>query len=265
MRNRSNGNGRFILAVIVAIISIISFLSSREFNPITGEDQFVGLTKNQEIALGLNSVPTVYAEHGPLYNDPEVQAYVDEIGFKLVSNSIAAQTDWAWEFYVLDNPELVNAFALPGGQIFITTALLSEIETEAQLAAVLSHEIVHVLARHGAQHMAQSQLSQGLLEAVAIASSPDSAQQAAAIAQLINMRYGREDELQSDAIGVEILVNSGYTPYAMIELMEILARSGGAGPPEFFSTHPNPENRIAELQRLIEEMFPNGVPDNLEG
>lgn len=273
-RNRPRGRGlglRVLLGIGMAVISIIGFLSSREFNPVTGEDQYVRLTKEQEIAMGLQTAPEVAAEFGGLSQDQQARQVVDEVGKYLVANSIAADSGYPFEFSVLADDQTVNAFALPGGPIFITEALLSRLESEGQLAGVLGHEIGHVLARHSAERIAQLELQQGLTGALVIAtydpenpSSQQAAMMAALVGQFITMRYGREDELQSDRLGVRILAETGYDPRALIRVMEILEEaSGGSSMPEFASTHPNPGNRIREIEAAIQEQFPNGVPEGL--
>lgn len=245
---------RLLIGLALAVFSLISYFSSQEFNPVTGEKQYLSLTVQQEIALGAQSAPQLIQEFGGLYNDSRAQQLIDEIGFDLVNNSIAADYPWRFEFSVLNDPQTVNAFALPGGPVFITIALLSRFETADQVAAVLAHEIVHVLARHSAQRIAQSNLANGLIGAVSVASGDASAAQTAAmIAQIINMSYGRDDEIQSDTLGVCLMIQAGYDPEAMIDVMRILeAASGGARQPEFFSTHPNPENRIARIREAID-------------
>jgi predicted Zn-dependent protease len=259
-RRQSGGLGvRLLIGLALAAFAIISFLGSRQYNPIIGEDQYLSLTTDQEIVLGLQAVPEIYQEIGREYNDPELQALVDQIGADLVNNSIARDTPWEWDFHVLDNAEMVNAFALPGGQIFITTGLLEVLESQEQLAAVLGHEMVHVLARHSAQQIAKSDLTNGLINAVAVASqSASAAQTAQIIGQMVNMSYGRDDEHQSDIIGVCILISAGYNPQAMAEVMQILAQaSGGGGQPEFLSTHPSSENRISQIQNAIDNADTN--------
>jgi predicted Zn-dependent protease len=255
---RSGNTGlkvRIIIGLIIAVFSVISYFASQEYNPVTDEDQHISITKDQEIALGKQSTPEIIKQFGGLHPDNEVQNRIDEIGERLVNESIADDTDWEFEFYVLDDPETINAFALPGGPVFITTGLLSQLDEEDEVAGVLAHEIVHVLARHGAERMAQSELTNGLVGAVGVASgNANAAQTAAVIGQLVNMSYGRDDELQSDGIGVCLMIDAGYDPEGMIEVMQVLAEaSGGAQQPEFFSTHPNPENRVAEIQKAIEE------------
>ncbi len=261
MRQRSGGGGRLLIGIAMAVFALISFFASQQYNPVTGENQYVSLTPRQEIALGLQSAPQMIQEFGGLYEDQEVQALIDEIGLDLVNSSVAADTPWQFEFHVLDDPQTVNAFALPGGQVFITTALLSRFDREDQIAGVLAHEIVHVLARHGAQRLAKSELTNGLVGAVAVASDDaTAAQTAAVVGQLVNMRYGREDEIQSDTLGICLMLDAGYDPVAMAEVMQILAEaSSGVSQPEFFSTHPNPDNRIQRIQEAI-AMAPEGCP-----
>jgi len=263
--------GRILIALVIAAISIIGFLGSKSYNPITEENQYVAITPEQEIALGLQAAPEMAREFGGLDPDPSQQAYVDKVCETLIQNSNAKNTDWPFECHLLADDQTINAFALPGGQVFITSALFNQLETEGQLAGVLAHEIGHVVARHSAQQIAKAQLTQGLTGAVVIASydpqdpnSRSAAYMAQIVGQLVNMKYGRDDELQSDRLGVEFMSEAGYDPRALLRVMEILAASTeGARPPEFFSTHPNPDNRIARIQEAIDEVFPQGVPDNL--
>lgn len=263
---RPGGAMRLIVAAVMIAVALFSYFGSQSYNPVTGEEQYISLTPEQEIALGLQSTPAMIQEYGGMYPDDRQQAYLDQIGFSIVNNSIARQTEWQYEFYLLNDPQTINAFALPGGQVFITKALFDRLKTEGQLAGVLGHEIGHVVARHGAEHIATAQLSQGVIEAVLVASESDKTAQAAQfIAQLINLQYGRDDELESDYLGIRFMSEAGYDPYAMIGVMEILAEAAGDNrQPEFFSTHPNPENRIEEIRAAIAEFFPNGVPERLK-
>ncbi|HWN20070.1 MAG TPA: M48 family metalloprotease, partial [Gemmatimonadales bacterium] len=137
---------------------------------------------------------------------------------------------------------------------------------------VLGHEIGHVVGRHGAEHIAKQQLTEGLTGAAVLAtydpnnpSSQNSAAVAAMIGQLVGMRFGRQDELESDELGVRFTSEAGYDPRSMTGLMKILDESSEGGrPPEFFSTHPNPENRIQRIEAAIKERYPEGVPSGLE-
>lgn len=269
---RSFGGGRILIALVIAAFSVLSYCSSRSYNPVTDEDQYVGITPEQEIALGLQAVPEMTQQFGGLDSDPQAQALIDDVCQRIINSSEASNTEWPFECQLLADDQTINAFALPGGPLFITAALFDQLETEGQLAGVMAHEIGHVVARHSAQQIAKQQLTQGLTGAAVIAaydpdnpSSQRTAQVALLIGQLVNMRFGREDELQSDRLGVQFMAEAGYDPRSMIRVMEILgAASEGDRPPEFFSTHPNPDNRIARIQEAIQEEFPNGVPDGLD-
>jgi len=267
---RSGGCLRIGIALAVALFAIISFLGSKVYNPVTGQDQYITITEEQEIALGLQAAPQMAAQFGGLEPDTDYQAAIQYVGETIVENSIASQSDYPFEFHVLADQKTVNAFALPGGQIFVTRAMVDALESEGEIAAVLAHEIVHVLARHSAERIAEAQLAEGLTGALVLATyDPDNpasmrtAQVAMLIGQLVQMKYGRDDEITSDTIGVRLMAEAGYDPRQMMDVMSMLARVGGAAPVEFFSTHPNPENRIGRIQAAIDEVFPQGVPEGL--
>ena len=261
--------GRLLIALAVAAIGLFTYWSSREENPITGEMQAIALSPEEEVILGLQSAPEMAAEFGGLDPDDSIQADLQEIGNKLVRNSAAAGTPYQFRFAVLADAQTVNAFALPGGPVFITRALLDRLENEAQLAGVLGHEIGHVVGRHSSEQIAKSQLAQSLVTAVGVAASDQgggqgAAQMAAMVAQMVQMKYGRGDELQSDQLGVRSMAQSGYDPRALIRVMEILAEaSGGSRQPEFMSSHPDPGNRIQMIEAEIAKVYPNGVPAEL--
>lgn len=265
---------RLIVAGAIALFAIVGYFANTSTNPITGASQRVALSVDQEIALGLQSAPQMASEFGGLHPDADAQALVDRVGKRLLERGFEGkELPYPFEFHLLADGNVVNAFTLPGGQIFITAALFERLETEGQLAGVLGHEIGHVIERHGAEHLAKGQLTQGLVGAVAVgASDPNSPmdpQQAAMIAQavgqMINLKYGREDELESDHWGVRLLARSGYDPRALIRVMEILDEaSPGGKPPEFMSSHPDPGNRIERIKAEIAEVFPSGVPDGLD-
>ncbi|NEP12472.1 MAG: M48 family metalloprotease [Symploca sp. SIO2C1] len=262
---------RLGLGLLVALFGVISYFTNVVENPVTGERQRVQLSPRQEVAIGLQAREQMAAQHGGLYPDRSLQRYIDQVGERVVQQSEAANSRYPFEFHLLKDPQTVNAFALPGGQVFITAALLSRLSSEAQLAGVLGHEVAHVVGRHGAEHLAKQQLGKTLVNAVGIAASdsPESARQAAILAQAVNqlvsLKYGREDELESDELGFRFMTEAGYNPKGIVELMQVLAsaRQGGQ-PPEFFSTHPSPDNRVERLESLIDRTYPNGIPANLE-
>src|SRR3954469_11760652 len=225
--------GRLLLGLIIAAVSLFSYYGVRQTNPITGETQHIALTRDQEIALGLQSAPEMAEQFGGLDPDPSVQADVAAVGQKVVEQSVARGTDYQFSFHVLRDPETINAFALPGGPVFITRGLLQKLENEAELAGVLGHETGHVIARHSAAQISKSRLAQGLVTAVGAAGSDDgsggqhAAQVAAVVAQMVQLRYGRGGERQADTLGVRLMSEAGYDPRALIEVMRILEESSG--------------------------------------
>ncbi|WP_418510898.1 M48 family metalloprotease [Corallibacter sp.] len=245
---------KLLIGIAIVLFAVIKYCSSAETNPYTGKEQHISISEEQEIAIGLQSTPQMQAQYGGLYPDDNYQAFVDNVGQKLVNNSIAKKTGYQYDFHLLADAQTINAFALPGGQIFITYALFSKLENEDQLAGVLGHEIGHVLGRHSADRMSKQDLTQGLLNGVAVGIDPNTAQGAAAIANIINMKYGREDELESDDLGVRFMIKAGYNPEEMIGVMKILKSAAGPNrTPEFQSTHPDPENRIQKIKEAIKK------------
>lgn len=253
MRQRKGIGGTLLIGLVIGGFYLFQYFGSATTNETTGETQYISMSVDDEIALGLNSRAQMAQQHGGLHPDQQAQAQVDEVGRKLVQNTVVRNTEYHYEFHLLADSRTVNAFALPGGQIFITAALFSRLESIDQLAGVLGHEVGHVVARHSAERLAKQQLAQGLTGAAVIATGdPNAAGYAQMISNTINMKYGREQELQSDELGVRFMIEAGYDPNALIGVMRILeAASGGSRQPEFSSTHPSPENRVERIKDAI--------------
>jgi len=249
-----NIKGRLLIALAVAGFAVFSYYSNGDFNKITGKKQYVAMSPNQEVAIGLQAAPELASQYGGLAANANNVNLVKQVGSYIVANSSAKNSGWIFEFHLLADTETINAFALPGGQVFITYGLFNKLTNKDQLAGVLAHEIGHVIARHGAQRLAKQNLTQGLVMATGVAAGDNnSAQIAAMVGQVINMKYGRSDEIESDVLGVRFMHEAGYDPNALIDVMHILAESGGgARQPEFFSSHPNPENRIENIKEAIQ-------------
>lgn len=252
---RRNIGGTLIIGIVLAGFALCKYYSNQQYNEITGETQHVSISAEQEIALGINSYPAMVQQYGGLHPDAEAQKFVKNVGQRIVQSSDARQTPYQYDFHLLADPNVVNAFALPGGQVFITQALFNQLETEDQLAGIFGHEVGHVVARHGAERIAKQELTQGLTGAAVIASGDyNTAQAAQMIAGLVNMSYGRDQELESDDLGVRFMLQAGYDPEALVSVMEILEKaSGGQRQPEFMSTHPSPENRVQKIRDAIEK------------
>jgi predicted Zn-dependent protease len=272
---RSSFKTRLIIALVIAGIALLSYYGNPgDENKVTGEKQRVVFNDEaDEVVMGLQAAPEMVQMHGGPSRDAEAQALVTKIGNELLDGldkQLAEQGRTNpyrenFRFTLLADPNTVNAFALPGGQVFITAALFRDLETEGQLAGVLGHEMGHVIERHGNQRMAQHQLFQGLAGAAGVAGGDaNSARMAQAVAQMVQMKYGRADELESDKWGVRLTALAGYDPRSMIGVMKVLEKAGGEGPPEFFSTHPKPANRVGYIERVIAEEFPQGVPAGLK-
>lgn len=258
----SNFKGRLIMALLIAGVGWCMYMNQVEVNPVTGKKQHVAISPDQEIKLGLESAPQMSREMGGLLPATNSKSQeVEKMGQYIVSKGMDSNSPWKFKFHLLADTQNINAFALPGGQIFITLGLLDKLQTEAQLAGVLSHEIGHVIERHTAQQMATSQFGQMLVVAVGSAigggagGASDPTQIANMVNQIIQLKYSREDESQADEWGLKLMEKAGFDPYAMIEVMKILKAAsggkGGEGVPQIFQTHPDPDLRIQQIQEYL--------------
>lgn len=273
-RRRSGLSGwkiRLIIAGVIILFSAISYLSSTSKNPITGHHQRVDLTAEQEIEVGRSAAYEMVQQHNGLSRDTGARQHVQTVGKRLENTLYHRLQDqgqtlpYPFDFHLLADDRVINAFALPGGQVFITQALYNRMTHEGQLAGVLGHEVGHVLERHGAERMASGRFFQRIAGAAGVAGGDISTAQLASTAlNVVSMGYGRQAELESDRWGIELMTLAGYHPEHLLEVMEILkeANAGGA-PPEFMSSHPKPENRQKYIREVIEERFPNGLPPGL--
>ncbi|MBC8107147.1 MAG: M48 family metalloprotease [Anaerolineae bacterium] len=250
-----------VIGIAIILFGVVRYFGSTQVNPTTGEKQRVALSAEQESALGLQAAPQMAQQMGGVVDprDPDAQN-VKRIGQYLVAHSVAGKnTPYQYDFHLLRDAETVNAFALPGGQIFITRGLYDRLADEAALAGVLGHEIGHVVQRHSSQQMAKSQLGQSLVTGVgAAASDQGHGYSAMVVGQIVQqtaqLKYGREHEREADEFGLRILTESGFDPRAMIDVMKVLAEaSKGSRTPEWLASHPYPENRIALIQRWLSE------------
>ncbi len=241
--------------LVLACIAV--FASGCTTNPATGDSSFtLFMSPADEIRVGAQEHPKILARFGGVYDDPNVGGYVAEIGGRLVANS--EMPNFAFTFTVLNSPE-VNAFALPGGYVYVTRGLLVLANSEAELAAVIGHEIGHVVARHTAQRYSQA-VATGLGAALLGAVVGSEAQQLSQLgSELYLADYSREQEFQADKLGVRYTRNAGYSPAGMAGFLQNLVRNKALQErvldqelPEadFFSTHPNTPQRVARAAGL---------------
>jgi predicted Zn-dependent protease len=229
-------------------------------NPVTGRREFSLMSEAQEIALGEQSDVEVRREMG-VYDDRSLQEYVSSIGRQLADRS--ERPNLPWHFTVVDVPA-VNAFALPGGYIYITRGILAFLGDEAELAGVLGHEIGHVTARHAARQYSRSTGTQLglLLGGIFVPEARPFGQLAASALGVLFLKYGRDDELQADDLGVRYAASSGWDPNGVPAMLTTLGRieeaSDNKGVPNWLSTHPAAENRVQQVQAAVLRAKPAG-------
>ena len=204
-------------------------------------------------------------ERLPLCKDPKVDEYLTKLGMRLVSKLPTRGIQYPWEFHCV-NDKSINAFALPGGFVFVNRGAIEVSDSEAQLAAVMGHELSHVALRHGTAQASKAQLAQGaagifgglfggstggdlLTEGVALGAGG------------LLLRYSRGDETQADVMGTQVIYDAGYDPRAMAQFFEKLqAETAGKNPPQFLSDHPNPDHRVERVDEEIDKL--GGPPAN---
>jgi len=226
-------------------------------NPITGQDELMLFSPQQDIELGRKYAPEVEKQLGGRIENQTLQNYIDSVGRRIAA--VSHNPDFEYHFVAL-NDKSVNAFALPGGYIFIARGMLEKLETEAQLAAILAHEITHVVARDTMNVMSNQIGIDALLSAVTSESTPTGVATAANLTnQIIGLSYSREDEMTADLGGLDYMTWAGYDPYGMVDAIRMLQRlqESEPRPIEFFSTHPSPENRLGYLTQKIQTQYPN--------
>ena len=250
-------NVRFI--VPVALLALVAACAT---NPVTGRREFSFMSEAQEIAIAQESDPQIKGEMG-VYNDPELQNYVSEIGQRMAT--ISERPNLPWRFTIVDVPA-VNAFAVPGGGIYITRGILPFLDSEAELAGVIGHEIGHVTARHSAQQYTRQVSGQVGLLALGIfvpAARPFGQLSGQALGVLF-LRYGRDDELQADQLGARYESTLGWDPAGVPAFLSTLGRLDEAagdrrGVPNWLSTHPEPLSRVAEIQPTVDQLKAAGA------
>ena len=243
------------LGALVTVFALVAGMTGCATNPVTGKRELSLVSESQEIAMGQASDKSVQAEYG-LYNDPALAAYVDSIGQSLARHS--ERPSLPWHFRVLDSP-VVNAFALPGGYVYVTRGLLSVMNSEAQLAAVMGHEVGHVTARHSARQMTEQQIAQLGLGLGSILSARV-AQYSGAASQglgLLFLKFSRDNETEADMLGVRYATRAGYDPREMpdtyVTLAAVAARGGAGRLPTILQTHPDPGDRFQRTTALASD------------
>jgi beta-barrel assembly-enhancing protease len=253
-------NKSVCLAGACALASVISAYVVQS-TPQLPDPGNTGVSKEQQVQLGQQVVAEVYKQMPVLPDSSPEAQYVQQLGRKLVS-VIPQQDSWPYQFHVVPQKE-INAFALPGGPIFVNIGTIAAAESEAQLAGVMAHEISHIYMQHSIKQMKKQQTQQGIASILgAILGQAGGA--VGALGQLgiglgsglLSMKYSRSDEAQADNVGAIVMYKAGYDPVALAQFFQRLEQQGGAGGPNFLSDHPNPGNRVAAIQQEIQGWAP---------
>lgn len=241
---------RHIMAMFLAVATVACAT-----NPVSGKSELSLVSESQEISIGQQEAQRTVRSIGE-YENPAAQALVRQIGMRMAKESERPNLPWA--FYLLDD-ETVNAFALPGGFIFITRGIMTYMNDEAELASVIGHEIGHVTAKHSVSQMSKAQLAQvGLVAGMVISPTVrDMGTQLQQGMQLLFLKFGRDDETEADLLGFRYMMKDGYDVRAASDMFRTLDRiSGGAGQrlPEWASTHPDPDNRVKRAEQRADSV-----------
>ena len=249
---------RWLPILIAGLILAWQYFSSEKFvNPETGRKSHVGMSRQEEAALGFQSYREVLSQARTVSTGPEFEV-VNTVASRLAGATGEAGADFQWQVSLVVDDK-VNAFCLPGGKIVVYSGILPIAESPAGLATVLGHEMAHATSRHGAQRVLQQNLTQTAMTGVAVSlSDMDYNKQRAIMGALgagaqygILMPFSRQHESEADEIGLMYMARAGYDPRESLRFWERMEQAGGGGPPEFLSTHPSHGSRIQQLQALM--------------
>ncbi len=254
---------RSLAAALLLGVGLGPMLVSCETVPISGRSQLILLSPGDEVKLGLQAYQEILKKE-KLSTDPAQTALLARVGARIAAAT--GRTDFQWEFRLIDNDKMVNAFALPGGKVAVYTGILPITRDEAGLAAVLGHEVAHATARHGAERMSQGLLVQAGLTAGAIAagaSGRDSASTQVLLGALgagaslgVILPFSRLQETEADRLGMTYMARAGYDPRAARDLWVRMAEASakmGRSTPEWMSTHPSNASRIRDIEAMLPE------------
>ncbi|UCD74444.1 MAG: M48 family metalloprotease [Phycisphaerales bacterium] len=238
------------------ILSLI-LLTGCATNPATGRRQFNLMSISQQTALGEQAQPELIAEYGGEVQSPELREFFKRVGTRVARQVEEPYRDLPWEFTLLDS-EVINAFALPGGKVFMTRGLLAYMDNEAQVAGVLGHEVGHVTAEHAGEQLSYAMGAQVFANVLLAASEGGDYSQLTELlvgvgGQGFLMKFSRDHEYESDIQGLKYMTRAGYDPHAMADVLNILLELGGTSGSlmEFFSTHPDTDKRLARVEQML--------------
>lgn len=256
-----------VLVLGLALIGAVP-LGGCTTNAATGRSQLVFMSREREIALGEESMSQLTAAYGGAYASGSAQSYLTEVGLKMAALTEADNPTLPWEFTLLDS-DVVNAFALPGGKVFVSRELISRLDDEAELACVVGHEIGHVTAQHVDERISRQMIVAGAAIAAGVAAQESDTEWVRRAAPAVvgagaggyMLKFGRDQELEADTLGMRYAARAGYDPGGLVGVLEVLKEeSGGGGDAlkELFSTHPDPDHRLAIARKRLAEKYDGG-------
>lgn len=249
------------------LLAVAELLTACETAPVTGRQQLNMISEPQEIQLGMQAFQDVLKKER-VSDNPQYNAMVQRVGRRIAEAS--GRTDYQWDFKVLDDAKQINAFALPGGKVAVYTGLFQVVSNDAELAAVIGHEVAHATAHHGAERASQQMGAQIVLDLASAVVGARSPQNAQLISQALGagatygvlMPWSRKQESEADRIGLVYMAKAGYDPHAARDLWVKMSKAaqGRAKPPEFLSTHPADETRIRQIEAWLPEAMASYRP-----
>jgi predicted Zn-dependent protease len=243
--------------ILPAVLFGLCLAAGCAVNPITGESEMMLFPNEQDMAIGKQYAPEVEKALKGRIDDQAMQNYIDGVGRKIAQ--LSHRPDFDYHFVAVKDKS-INAISLPGGYIFVTKGMLLKLKSESQLAGVLAHEIVHVVARDTANSMSKQMGTNIILIGAASQASSQGAMAAAEItSQILSVKYSREDERTADLGGLDYMIKAGYDPNGMVETMRMLESEDQTSPVEFLSTHPSPESRLSYLNARIQTHYAGGT------
>lgn len=243
--------------MILVVTALLIIIGCTQKTPYTNRSQMIFMSSQEELALGEQSYKQALSKAKVVYNTYDARR-VKAIGAKIAA--AANRPDFKWEFNLVEN-KAMNAFCLPGGKVVVYTGILKAAKNDAQLATVMSHEVAHALARHGAERMSSAKIQQGLQAIGNIVLASTAPQYTNAFNQAygigsqlgVMLPYGRLQESEADEIGIYLMAKAGYNPYEALNFWKNMS-AGKKATNEFFSTHPSSSTRIQKINNVIAKM-----------
>jgi len=240
-----------IPVLILVLVTILFFFRKAQINPVTGTAQHISLTPNQEIELGIESAPQLAIQFGGIYRNDDADEKVKRIGRKLISSSDIAKSPYQFDFHVLADSQSINTFAFPGGQIFITLGLFKKLKTDDGIAAILSHQIGHVVGRHASEKLFKSSVFRGILnsDTVSISELPPRLI-SKYLSDFVKLNYDDDEENEADQLGLPYAVRAGFNRNSFTDIL-ISKPDSDPEAKLFFDKHPNFLDRKYKLKEVL--------------